>query len=225
MEKLCRRGQPGGDSRRSFIPQEGQSAWTRWVRGLRTMANRSGSPQMVRTIVDVEKAVKRDHRGLRRQRHRVGCRHHRNVHSACQEPPGGPPDDASPSALASTSSHIHPTFMADLGPPFYRLGDKTAGQCRLMSCAVVQAPCLRVPCSTTTSSRRWGYVLRRTPRCYVRLPSMVSRMMSAWPACRAVSSIMCTATHRRFPAICGPAHDASRSTVLRISCEAAICSR
>jgi hypothetical protein len=70
-----------------------------------------------------------------------------------------------------------------------------------------------------------GSVLRRTPRCYVRLLSMVSRMMSAWPACRAVSSIMCTATHRRFPALSGHAHGASRSTVLRISCEAAICSR
>jgi hypothetical protein len=59
-----------------------------------------------------------------------------------------------------------------------------------------------------------------------RLPSMVSRMMSAWPACRAVSSIMCSATHRRLrSAICCQAHGASRSTLPRICRDAAICSR
>ena len=70
-----------------------------------------------------------------------------------------------------------------------------------------------------------GHIRFATARGYVQLRSIVSRMMSAWPACRAVSSIMCTATHRRFPAMSGHAHGASRSTVLRISCEAAICSR
>ena len=80
----------------------------------------------------------------------------------------------------------------------------------------------RVCGETRAESRHWVRWVRQRPR----VPSMVSRMMSAWPACRAVSSIMCNATHRRFwSAISGHAHGVSRSRLSKISREAAICSR